>query len=99
MPAYASSCTSNCDFTVNDSCGLCCVLGTIYNITDWVFVFLVALVAIFVIAGAFFFITSAGDPEKTKTGRNYILYAAVGLVVAFLAKAVPGLVRLVTGFN
>jgi hypothetical protein len=37
-------------------------------------------------------------PEKTKKGRDFILYATIGLAVAFLAKAVPGLVKLVSGF-
>ena len=96
--AIASNASSACDFVAVPECGMCCVLNTVYNVTDWIFIFLVVIVAVFVLIGAFNFITSAGDPEKTKSGRNYILYAAVGLAVAFLAKAVPGLVRLATGF-
>ncbi|MFA4998861.1 MAG: pilin [Candidatus Paceibacterota bacterium] len=97
--------------TVGDSCGslgtvTCgtpywgayCLINTLNNITDWVFVVLIALAGLFVIIGAFTFVTSAGDPEKTKKGREYILYAAIGLAVAFLAKAVPGLVKLISGF-
>jgi hypothetical protein len=78
--------------------GAYCLINTLYNITDWVFVILIALAGLFVIIGAFTFVTSSGDPEKTKKGRDYILYAAVGLAVAFLAKAVPGLVKLISGF-
>lgn len=78
--------------------GAYCLINTLYNITDWVFVVLIALAGLFVIMGAFTFVTSAGDPEKTKKGREYILYAAIGLAIAFLAKAVPGLVKLVSGF-
>ncbi len=78
--------------------GAYCLINTLNNITDWVFVVLIALAGLFVIVGAFTFVMSGGDPEKTKKGREYILYAAIGLAVAFLAKAVPGLVKLVSGF-
>jgi len=78
--------------------GAYCLINTLYNITDWIFVILIALAGLFVIIGAFTFVMSAGDPEKTKKGREYILYAMIGLVIAFLAKAVPGLVKLVSGF-
>ncbi len=93
----------SCGSLGNVSCaspywGAYCLINTLNNITDWVFVILIALAGLFVIIGAFTFVTSAGDPEKTKKGREYILYAAIGLAVAFLAKAVPGLVKLVSGF-
>jgi len=105
------SCTLNRDLTVitgDNACvigpvsvtdhGMCCLMNTLYNITDWIFVILVALVAIFVIMGAFTILTGAGAPEKVTTGRNYILYAAIGLLVAFLAKAIPGIVKIISGF-
>ena len=79
------------------TCGMCCLLSTIYNITDWVFVILIAAVSIMVILGAFSFLTSAGSPEGTKKGRDYILYAAIGLAVAFLARAVPAVVKMIVG--
>ncbi len=90
-------CSNGASVTVADH-GMCCLMNTLYNITDWIFVILVALVAIFVILGAFQILTAAGAPEKITTGRNYILYAAIGLLVAFLAKAVPGVVKMVSGF-
>ena len=74
-----------------------CVMNTLYSITDWIFVILVALAGIFVIIGAFTLLTAAGSPEKVTSGRNYILYAAIGLIVGLLAKAIPSLVRMVSG--
>ncbi|MDO8436255.1 MAG: hypothetical protein Q7S82_02620 [bacterium] len=81
-----------CPYTTG-ACGICCVLNTIYNIMDWIFVLLIAIAGIFVLMGAFQFLTSAGSPEKTKTGRDYILYAAIGLAAAFLSKAIPPIVK------
>lgn len=91
------ACVADCKYT-NPDCGFCCLLNTLYNITDWIFLILVALAGLFVVMGAMVLLTAAGDPTKVVSGRNYILYAMVGLLVAFLAKAVPGLVRLIGGF-
>ncbi len=77
--------------------GMCCFVNTLYNITDWIFVILVALAALFAIIGAFSLLTSAGDPSKVTSGRNYILYAAIGLIVGLLAKAIPNLVMMIAG--
>jgi len=40
---------------------------------------------------------SAGSPEKVSSGRQYIMYAAIGLIVGLLAKAIPSLVRMIAG--
>ncbi len=77
--------------------GMFCLMNTLYNITDWIFVILVALAGIFIIIGAFTLLIAAGNPEKITSGRNYILYAAIGLVVGFLAKAIPNLVKMISG--
>jgi len=78
---------------------MCCLLNTIYSVTNWIFVILVGVVTIFVILGAFTIVTAAGSPEKLKSGKDYILYAAIGLLVAFLAKAIPGIVKIIVGIT
>lgn len=77
--------------------GLLCLLSSVYAITDWIFTFLMVVVGVFVILGAFGLVTSAGDPEKIKKGKNYILYAAIGMIVGLLAKAVPSLIGSLLG--
>ncbi len=74
-------------------CGMCCLMNAIYTVTDWIFVLLIAIVAVMVIAGAFTLVTAAGAPEKVTSGRNYIIYAMIGMVVALLAKAIPAIVK------
>lgn len=91
-----TSCPPSADIETQ---GACCLLQAIYNVTDWIFVFLIALATVFVIVGAFLLLTAAGAPEKIASGRNYIIFAAVGLAVAFLAKAVPGIVKLIVGIT
>ncbi len=79
--------------------GICCLLQATYNVTDWIFVFLIALATVFVIIGAIFLLTAAGAPERIASGRNYIIFAVVGLAVGFLAKAIPGIVKLIVGIS
>jgi len=90
------ACTKDATVVIEDH-GMCCLLNTIYNITDWIFIISVGVATIFVILGAFTLVTAAGSPEKVTSGRNYILYAAIGLIAAFLAKAVAGVVKIIVG--
>jgi Type IV secretion system pilin len=65
------------------------VLNTVCIVFDWAFYFLVALAVIFIIVAAFKYLTAAGEPEKVKGAGNTLLYAAVAVGVALLARAVP----------
>jgi uncharacterized membrane protein len=55
----------------------------------WAFYFLVVLAVIFVIIAAFKYLTASGDPEKVKSAGSTLLYAAIAIGVALLARAVP----------
>ncbi len=77
--------------------GMFCIMNTLYSVTDWIFVILVALAGLFVVIGAMNLIMSAGSAEKIKSGREYVMYAAIGLIVGLLAKAIPSLVRMIAG--
>jgi len=88
--------TQFCDFA-SSTCGVCCFLNTLYNITDWIFAILIGLAGLFVIIGAMNLLMSSGDPSKVSSGRNYIMYAAIGLIVGFLARAIPAIVKLAVG--
>jgi len=88
-----------CEFNdAKKDCAMCCVLNTIYGITDLIFVVLVAISGIMILLGAFNLLFAAGESEKINKGRNYIIYAAVGLAVGFLARAIPALVVFLGGF-
>jgi hypothetical protein len=77
--------------------GLYCLINTINTVVDWVFTVLIVLAVLFTILGAFEILTAGGSPEKVTTGRNYILYAVIGLAVAFIARAIPGIAKSIMG--
>lgn len=47
-----------------------------------------AIAVVMIIIGGFRYVTSAGNAEGTKSARNTILYALVGLVVVALAQII-----------
>lgn len=74
---------------------ICCIVDTIYNVTDWVFyVFLVGVVLTVIIAG-FFFLTAGGDPGKIKKAQSSLLYGAIALMLAISAKIIPAIIKAV----
>jgi hypothetical protein len=89
---------TNCPYnSTNWTCGACCLLDTIYTVTDWVFYIVLAFVIIFIMLGAFTIMTAGGAPEKVNTGRNYIIYAIVGLIVGLMAKMIPYIAKAIIG--
>ena len=79
------------------TCGACCLLDTVYTLTDWIFYIVLAFVIIFIMLGAFTIMTAGGTPEKVNTGRNYIIYAIVGLIVGLMAKMIPYIAKAIIG--
>lgn len=73
-------------------CAMCCVVATIWWVTDWLFMIVMIIVIILILVGAFTLITAGGSEEGVRKGRNYIVFAMVGVAVALLAKAIPYIV-------
>lgn len=64
-------------------------LGAIIQTVTNILLFIVGIAAvIMLIIGAIRYTTSAGDDSAAKSAKNTILYAIVGLILAFLAYAI-----------
>lgn len=61
------------------------VIGTIVNAILFI---LGALSVVMIIIGGIRYTASNGDPKAAEAGRNTVLYAVIGLVIAFLAYAI-----------
>lgn len=64
------------------------VVETIQVLIDWLFYILIFAAVVVILLAAYTFLTAAGDPDKVKKARDYILYSLIALVVAFLARAI-----------
>ncbi len=68
------------------------VFQTINRLINYLFWFLIFAAALVIAFSAYTFLTAAGDPDKTKKARDYVLYALIAVIVGFLAKALVALV-------
>lgn len=67
------------------------------NIADWLFSILLIIAVIFLIVAAFYFVTAQGDPERLSKARNMVLYALIGVLIAFAARGLVLLVETIVG--
>lgn len=69
----------------------------LWNIVDWMFYLLLVVAALFLIIAAFMFVTASGDPDKIKTARNFVMYAIIGVLVAFAARGLVAFAQRIVG--
>lgn len=74
---------------------------TIYSLLDRIVNYLIyiaiPITTVMIIWGAFQILTAAGNPEKAKTGRTTVLYAAMGLGIVIISKGVTYIIKEILG--
>ena len=75
--------------------GVCCMLNTVYTVTNWVFYIMTLIAVLMIVFGGFTYITATGDPAKAGKGKTILTYAIIGLAIALIAKLIPSLVRFI----
>ncbi len=73
------------------------VMVVLDRITNWLFAILLIVSAIAFIIAGYFFVTAGGDVESISKARSFVLYAIIGLIVAFAARGLVLLVERVVG--
>ncbi|MDP1538422.1 MAG: hypothetical protein Q8M00_00105 [bacterium] len=69
------------------------IMATLDGIVDWVFGILVIFAAIMLVWAGFSFITAGGDATKLGEARQKILYALIGIIVAFASRGLIAFVQ------
>jgi len=64
---------------------------------NFAFAILLVFAGIFIVIAAYYFVSAAGDATKVSTARNFVLYALIGVLVAFLARGLVALVGRIAG--
>jgi len=78
--------------TTPPSAGISSVQGILNYVCigfDYAFWFLIALAVVFGVIAAFRYLTAAGEAEKVKKANSTLLYAAIAIAVALLARGIP----------
>ncbi len=78
--------------TTTNKWGFICLLGSVGFITRWVFITLMVVSPLMIMIGTYYIITAGVEPERVEKGKNYIIWATVGLVVGLFSNAIPSLV-------
>jgi len=68
------------------------LVDKVYKVFDVVFTILILMAVGFIMFAGFKYVTAQGDSTKTTTANQMIIYAAVGVLVAIFAKAIPTVV-------
>lgn len=79
--------------------GLICGFATVKSIADLLFLVVTVLSIACIVYAGFLFLRSGGDPTTVKDARQWLLYAVIGLVVAILARAIPGIAMSLVGLG
>lgn len=67
------------------------------TLTNWIFAGFVALAVVMVILAAIQFVKDGGNPLKVAEARNKLIWAAIGIGVAFLSRGLVPVIRNIMG--
>lgn len=67
------------------------------SITNWIFWAAVIVAPIMIVIAAFIFLTSAGNPTRTGTAKNMLIWTSVGLAIIIGSRLIIALIRRVLG--
>lgn len=81
----------NCDLVTGDQC-VTDASPMITNLIQWVGGIGGVVAAIFIVIGAWGYITANGDPNKLQKAKTTILYALIGLIIVALAEVLTAFV-------
>ncbi len=77
---------------IAEDAAIVCMLDLIETVGDWLFAVVLIFAGIFILWGGATMVFAAGSPEKIKKARDILIWAGVGVAIAFLSK---GLIKLV----
>jgi len=66
------------------------LMNSVFNFILWV---AIAITFPMIIVAAYYFLTSGGDPEKVRTAKRIIFWVVIGLIIIFLAKSIPYIIK------
>lgn len=69
------------------------IINVLNNIINWMFAILLVVAVIYIIIAAYYFVIAQGDSGKVEKGRHMVIYALIGVLIAFVAKGLIALVE------
>ena len=72
--------------------GLICLVNTVNVVTDWLFIALLVVAVALIAIGGFMWMVARDSADKQKQAGQIIFAAVIGLIIAILARVIPGIV-------
>ena len=72
--------------------GVVCIVNTVNTIANWFFFILISIAFVFILFAGFLFMTAGAKPENKEKAGAMIGAALIGIVIAILARVIPGVV-------
>ena len=69
------------------------LIDRIQLIANWVFAFFLAISLIYIVLGAFQFVTAGGDPAQISGARQKLIFALIGIAIGLLTFGIPAIIR------
>ena len=69
------------------------LIQRIDTVINWVFAFMMVLAVLFILIAAFQFVT--GGAKGAEEGREKLIWAIVGIIIALLAKSFPAVLKII----
>jgi len=69
------------------------LLSGIQLIANWVFAIFLAISLIYIILGAFQFVTAGADPAKIQQAREKLIFAVIGIAIGLLVFGIPQIIK------
>ena len=69
------------------------VLGIVLTVIRWFYTIIFIVAVAMILLAAFHFVTSKGDPTKTKTAKSELQYAIIGIAVALVSYGIVAFVQ------
>lgn len=66
---------------------------------DFIFWVGITVAPVVIIIAGFFYVISAGDPQKVETAKKMIWYAVIGLIVLLFARGLVAVLKSVLGYQ
>lgn len=69
------------------------LIKTLEGMVNWAFGILIVVAALMLVWAGFTFVTAGGDATKVSGAREKVLYALIGIIVAFASRGLVALVQ------
>jgi hypothetical protein len=87
--AYAQNVGTAPQASISTVADIFCIIDAGFNVLFWI---LIAVASIMVIVAAYGYVTAGGEAEKVSKATKTIMYAAIAVAVALLAKGIPSII-------